>query len=200
MTANGARHELREGSDERIFLREVWGNAGNFDKEVRCNLPRNDTFSRPRTRRVDRDNHYTIALVDVSHSLVKSRTAGGMLSAIADALKGHHGLYQHAHILHGYINVDTISIFEGTPPRGALKDWDMPLSKLLIDTTLENMEQLATGANGSEPDREDVMQHINAALATKNEESLSLLRERGISTKDEDIDRGEQLRRSLPQK
>ncbi|KAL0564814.1 hypothetical protein V5O48_017225 [Marasmius crinis-equi] len=46
-----------------------------------------------------------------------------LVSAFADAMEGHQALFDHAKILHGYINRQTIGIFEESR-KGVLVDWD----------------------------------------------------------------------------
>ncbi|KAG7086017.1 hypothetical protein E1B28_003539 [Marasmius oreades] len=185
--------------------------TGSFDTEIRWNGCRtsngtrqNGSLSRQsesRKRMISKHQHtYTITLGEVTANLAKFRSAWEVARAMRDSLEAHHDLYVHANIVHGYINFDTMSIVEDTK-RGALKDWDMPLSKLHIDISGPVDELFSEGKRkGKEVDRDLLMERVQGGLATLNEQSLSLMREQGIPTADPDIDRGEQLRRPMVRK
>ncbi|KAF9259019.1 hypothetical protein L218DRAFT_1080109 [Marasmius fiardii PR-910] len=218
--------------NERVHVKNV---AGGVDKDSEIEWDREEVIVRcsdHREKVAGKNHHYTITLGEISHDLSSSRTFGDMLSAMRDSVGAHRDLYRHANIMHGHINTDTISTVEGTS-KGLLKDWDMPLSRLLIDITyisiLLDLFFVTEGATSSGPidelfpkaksgngqkgkvdvesksdeekvDTEAVMDRIQAALATLNEQNLSLMRERGMSMANDGINRGEQLRRTIRRK
>ncbi|KAF9258993.1 hypothetical protein L218DRAFT_1080090 [Marasmius fiardii PR-910] len=180
---------------EKFDIEIHWDGNNNARRNKSHGSPSSSSDSSKRKRASNQ--HYTLTLGEVTHGLAKFGTAQEMLQATSDAMKGHGGLCFHANIVHGYINPETLSIVESTR-RGVLKDWDMPLSRLHIDINgpIDRLFEEAKREK-KEVNREDLMERVQTGLTTLNEQSWSLIRERGMVTNDSDINRGEQLRRGM---